>query len=75
MLDDARLHTAALRRLFRARVFGRRTAEDESDAELTARERSRLQSHFVKTVLVMLFLGAPRLYDGLTVRSHRQVVD
>jgi len=29
--------------------------------ELTARERSRFQSHFVKTVLVLLFLAYPSL--------------
>jgi hypothetical protein len=32
----------------------RRNAEDGEGTELTARELSRLQSHFVKTVLVML---------------------
>ena len=37
-------------------VFCRRNAKDGEDTGLTARELSHLQSHFVKTVLVMLYV-------------------
>ena len=37
-------------------MFCRRNAKDGEDTGLTARELSHLQSHFVKTVLVMLYV-------------------